>query len=143
MKKIDIKQEGMKIPKIVYDVYAKLTNSNLIKLNLSICLNRKIALIMPVKVKDNIDILNSSSGYYNDICYTTTSESGTDISLKDRKNEYKAKAVCQDYCTLSDYNYTSQKANCSCEIKQAPISFADIKINITKLLDNIKNIKCC
>ena len=30
--------------------------------------------------------LNPKSSYYNDICDTTTSEKGTDISLSDRKN---------------------------------------------------------
>ena len=32
MKKIDIIQDGMKIPKIEYDVYCKLNDTNLIKL---------------------------------------------------------------------------------------------------------------
>ena len=41
MKQIEVNQEGMKIPKIEYDVYAKLNGKNLIKL---------------------------SSQYYNDVC---------------------------------------------------------------------------
>ena len=36
MKKLDIIQEGLKIPKVEYDVYCKLNGTNLIKLNLSI-----------------------------------------------------------------------------------------------------------
>ena len=140
MKKLDIKQEGMKIQKIDYDIQSKLKGSKLIKLNLTICQNSKIYLTMPIRVKDGIDILNSSSGYYNSICYTTTSESGTDISLKDRKNEYIKKTVCQDNCELSNYNYTTQKANCSCNVKQVQTSFDDFNINTTKLLNNIKNI---
>ena len=75
------------------------------------------------------------------ICYTTTSESGTDISLKDRKNEYIKKAVCQEDCDLSNYNYNTEIANCSCNVKQASFSFADININTTKLLNNFKNAK--
>ena len=35
MKKIDIKQEYMKIPKIEYDVYSQLNSSNLTNLNIS------------------------------------------------------------------------------------------------------------
>ena len=42
MKKLDIFQDGYKIPKIFYEVYNKLNNSNLIKLNLSICSNKII-----------------------------------------------------------------------------------------------------
>ena len=67
MKKVDILQESMRIPKIEYDIYCKLYQSKLIKLNLTICQNSKVSIIIPIKVNDNIDILNSSSGYYNDI----------------------------------------------------------------------------
>ena len=68
MKKYDIKQEGMKIPKVEYDVYRKINGSILQKLNLSICQDTKISLSVPVILTENLDILNSSSGYYNDIC---------------------------------------------------------------------------
>ena len=78
-------------------------------------------------------ILNSSSGYYNDICYTTISESGTDIALKNRKNEYINKTVCQDDCEFSGYDYSKQKAKYSCNVKESSLSFDAIKINKTKL----------
>ena len=102
MKKLEVIQKGMKIPKVEYDIYCKLLGSNLIKLNLSVCKNSKISLVVPVEITDNLDKLNSNSEYYNDLCYTTTSESGTDIILKDRKNEYINKTVCQDDCEFSD-----------------------------------------
>ena len=142
MKKIDVKQEGMKIPKIEYDVYSKLNGSKLIKLNLSVCENDKISISIPVSLSENIDILNSSSSYYNNICYKATSESGTDISLKDRKNEFvnNNKTLCQEDCDLIAYNYTTSKAICSCEVKESSSTFADMNINKTKLLDNIKDI---
>ena len=70
IKKIDIYQEGMKTLKVEYDVYAKLFGANLIKLNLTICENNKISILIPIIIKDNLDKLNASSGYYNDICYT-------------------------------------------------------------------------
>ena len=47
MKKIDITQEKMRIPKIEYDIYSKLNGSNLIKLNISICKNNNIILSIP------------------------------------------------------------------------------------------------
>ena len=37
MKKIDVTQEGLKIPKVEFDIYCKLNGSNLIKLNKTIC----------------------------------------------------------------------------------------------------------
>ena len=88
MKKIDIIQDGMKAKKIEYNVYSKLSGNNLVKLNLSVCENSKISINIPYEINGNIDKYNTSSGYFNDICYTSTSNDGTDISLNDRKNEY-------------------------------------------------------
>ena len=143
LKIIEKKQEGMRIPKIEYDIYSKLSGGNLKTLNLTSCQNDKIFTSVPVKINKNLDLdkLNSSSDYYNDICYTATSESGTDISNKDRKNEYSNLAVCQDDCDFIDYNYVTEKAKCSCKVKQSSTSFKDININKQKLLDNFKNIK--
>ena len=100
MRKIDVKEEGMMIPKIEFDVYYKLNGTNLVEMNLSYCSNTKIDISIPVKINDNIDKYNSSSGYYNDICYTATSDDGTDITLKDRKDEFinNNRTVCQENC---------------------------------------------
>ena len=142
MKIIEVSQEGMKIPKIEYDVYSKLSGNKLEKLNLSICEESKIFLSVPVEIKEeSFDEYNSSSGYYNDICYTTTSDSGTDISLKDRKNEYSNKALCQDDCDLINYDHITKEANCSCDVKQSSFSFALMKIDKEKLLKNFGDIK--
>ena len=141
MKKIDIVQEGMKIPKIEYDVYSKLSGNKLEKLNLSICSKTKISISIPIEIKGSLDKYNSSSGYYNDICYTTTSESGTDISLKDRKNEYSNKALCQEECDLSSYDYNINQAKCSCKAKSSSFSFADMNIDRSKLYESFTNIK--
>ena len=93
LKIIEILQEGMKIPKVEYDIYNRLSGLNLEKLNKSICENSKISLYISIVTNGNPDKLDSNSGYYNDICYTSTSENGTDISLKDRKNEYNNNEV--------------------------------------------------
>ena len=84
MKKYDIIQEGMKALKVEYDVYCKLFGTNLIKLNLTICEKSKILISIPCVITEDLDTFNISNGYYNDICNTTTTEDGTDISLKDR-----------------------------------------------------------
>ena len=70
IKILEIKQEGMLIPKIEYDFYKKLNRERLIKLNLNLFQNNKIYLIIPYKNIDNLDKLNTSSSYYNDFCYT-------------------------------------------------------------------------
>ena len=124
-----------------YDVFGKLNRKNLTKLCLDSCKNNKISLLMPVPNVDNIDKLNSESGYYNDLCYTATSESGPDIPLDERKKEYIVNAVCQDGCEFSDYDYNTKKAKCSCDAKESAASFKDMKIDKKKLLDNFKNIK--
>ena len=60
MKKIEVVQEGMKIPKIEYDVYCKLFGINVIKLNLTACENSKISILIPIEITESFDILNSS-----------------------------------------------------------------------------------
>ena len=143
IKKLEIIQEGMKIPKIEYSVYYNLNETKLEKLNIAICKDTSISLILPLEINENLDELNKSSGYYNDICYPATSESGTDILLKDRKKEFieKNKTVCQDDCVFSGYNYTTKKVNCFCEVNEMPLSFLYMKINKTKLYQNIFDIK--
>ena len=143
IKKIDIIQEGMNTLKVEYNVYAKLFGKNLINLNLTICEKSKITISIPIILNENIDKYNSSSGYYNDICYTTTSEDGTDILLKDRQTEFcdKNKIVCQENCDFTEYNYDTLVAKCSCEVKEPVKSFADMNINKAKILENFKDIK--
>ena len=88
-------------------------------------------------------LFNIISGYYNDICYVTTSEDGTDISLKDRQKNFIAqdKIVCQEDCEFIKYNNEKFRAECSCNVKETPSSIADMNIDKTKLLDNFINIK--
>ena len=137
MKIIEMMQEKMKIPKVVFDIYSKSFGNNLTKLNLSICENNNIFISVPVEIdeNENIDILNSNSKYYNDICYKSTSNSGTDILLNDRKKEYIEgnKTVCQEDCSFYNYSYDIKKVNCSCIIKQSLLNYEYMNINRTKL----------
>ena len=83
--KRDVIQEGYQIPLIVYEVYFP-SFGDQFKLDLSVCKDIKIDTSIPIKLSVNdLDKANSSSNYYNDICYTYTSEDGTDVSLLDRK----------------------------------------------------------
>ena len=43
---------------------------------------------LSMDINENIDKLNMNSKYFHDICYISTSDSGTDITLKDRGDEY-------------------------------------------------------
>ena len=139
-------EEGMRIPKIEYEVYYPLYSSNnLTKLNLSSCKDTKIEISIAVKINDTLDKHNSSSGYYNNICYKTTSESGTDISLKDRRNEFVENnmTLCEENCELIDYNYEKGKAKCSCDVKLSIPENYDFKFDkkdFFKSFIDIKNI---
>ena len=145
MKKIDIAQEGLKTKKVEYDVYIKSSENNLTKLDLTICGNTKIIIYIPIEINDNIDIdkLNTTSGYFNDICYASTTDDGTDISLNDRKHEFIEgdNIICQEDCDFIEYNYTNKKAKCNCYAKESSFSFADMKIDRNKLFQNFKDIK--
>ena len=143
MKKYDVFQEGYSFPKVEFDIYSKLSETNLTKLNLTVCKNSKIKISIPIKLSENIDKLNPKSDYYNDICYTSTSEYGTDITLKDRKNDFldKNKTLCQDDCEFLNYDNEKNKVECSCNVKESSSSIADIKINKAELLKNFKDIK--
>ena len=151
IEKIDIFNEENETPKVKYDVYCKLFGTNLIKLNLTVCTNTKILISIPINISefpdnlDNLDIYNSNSGYYNDICYTTTSEDGTDIILGDRQSNYidKGKQICQEDCIFTKYDYTISQAICSCDVKESSSSVKDL-MTIDKMkiaLKNFKNIK--
>ena len=147
----------MKIPKVEYEVYHLNETKNLNQLDLSACKDVKIEISIPVEINDNIDKYNSSSGYYNDLCYTLTSQYGTDICLKDRRSEFidNNMTLCEENCKMIDYNYETEKVKCSCDIKiDLPVigafkfnkdlllkSFTDINnlinLNVLKCMKNI------
>ena len=141
---INIIERGMKITKIEYEAYFKINQTKLCKLDLSYCKNSILIIYNPVNISENIDKLNSSNRYYNYICYTSTSDYGTDIILDDRKKEFidKNKAVCQEECVFSEYDYDTKRAKCSCKVKEiSSLSSLYMNINKTKLYENFKLIK--
>ena len=139
---LEVEQEGMKINKVEYEVFNIINEKELIKLNLSLCKDTKIETSISVEIEGNIDKYNSSSGYYNDFCYILTSESGTDISLSDRRKEFidNNLTLCEENCDLIDYDYIYKKAKCSCEIKIHLPLLEDIKFDKEKLKNNFKDI---
>jgi len=148
--KMDIYKEGSSIPTIEYEVYDPNTKN---QLNLSICNDTKIQILIPVTIEEkNINKFNSSDDYYNDICYTYTTENGTDIILSDRKNEFinNNMSVCETNCEYEGYEIDSKKAKCKCEVKIKIPLMSEIAINKNLLIDkldiknslNIKILKC-
>ena len=141
--KIDIKEEGMRIPKIEYEVYYPLNESTSTKLDLDVCENITIDISIPVDINESdLDMYNSSSNFYNDICYIYTSEKGVDVTLNDRKNEFinNNMTLCEEGCYLKDYNFSTGKASCSCQVKTEFTPILEVKFNKTKLYNNFKDI---
>ena len=136
-------EEGMKIPKIEYEIYYPFDGYNLKKLNLTSCKNSKIEISIKVSINGSIDKYNPKSDYYNDICSKTTSEDGTDITLKDRKNEFieNNMSLCEENCELIEYNTKKEKAKCSCDIKLDIIEKNDIKFNKEDFIKSFIDIK--
>ena len=137
-------EPGMNIPKIEYEVYYPLNNSdNLDKLDLSICKDTKIEISIRVQINDTLDKYNASSDYYNDICSTTTSSDGTDITLKDRRNDFvnNNMSLCEENCDLIDYIIDDEKAKCSCDVKLSLAPLDNIKFDKKEFFKNFIDIK--
>ena len=141
--KIDIKEKEMNIPKIEYEVYYTFNNNSLTQLNLSHCKDIPIDLLIPVPLNSDLEKHNKSSKYYNNICSKATSKNGTDINLNDRRKEFvdNNMTLCEEDCNLVDYNYTNEKAKCSCLVKISIPLFEQIKFNKTKLLKSFTDVK--
>ena len=111
--KIDLIIE--QIHKVEYEVYYPFIPNNVTQLNLSVCKGMKIDISIPFNIPEGqIDKYNKSSKLYNSICYTSTSEDGTDEPYKDRQNNYKKNnnlKVCEEDCDFNDYDiiYYSMK----------------------------------
>ena len=69
----------------------------------------------------NIDIENIDDPFYNDICVLFTTDVDTDMTLKDRAEEYYvSKSLCEDNCNLIrvfDKELKILKSLCNCNIK--------------------------
>ena len=141
--KIDVPQIGTKVVKMEYEMYYPLHGKNLEKLNLSVCKNIKVDIFIPLELNENLIKLNSSSDYYNDICFALTSENGADITLKDRQKKFveENKTICEENCQFTEYDYNAKKAVCSCQVKVKLPVLPEIKFDKNKLYESFTDIK--
>ena len=141
--KIDYLMEGLNIPIIRYKVFNPNTKD---ELDLNLCNNEKIIYNIPVSVSINEDELykyNPDSEYYNNLCFPYNTSNNIDKTLYDRKDEYNINnlSLCENNCDFRDYNSTTKKVLCQCNIEsKSNLQFEDI-INTKKLLNNFINIK--
>ena len=136
-------KKDMKKPRLEYEVYYPSNENRLYKLDLNICDTTSIIISNPLKLNGkNIDKYNSSSDYYKDICYTYTTENGTDIILNDRKEEYINNDLnpCEENCNFSNYDYENNVTICSCKVKKELKKISEININKTILYESFIDI---
>ena len=139
--KIDLYNQGLSVPIIEYEIYNLKTKE---LLDLNICKDIKIDISIPVSInEDDLYKYNSSSDYYNDLCFTHTSEKGTDISLNDRKKEFVNNnlSLCEANCDYSGYDNYTKKSLCECPIKIKLPLISEIVINKDDLLNNFFDVK--
>ena len=138
---MEIYEKGLLIPIIEYEVYNIKTKE---KLDLSVCNYINIDINIPVIIdENNLFKYNSSSDYYNDICYSYTTKNNTDIILKDRRNEFidNNLSLCENNCNYKGYDNNTKKVLCECFIKIKFPLISEIVINKDRLLNNFKDIK--
>jgi hypothetical protein len=141
------------IPLVKYEIFHPITK-NLINLNL--CNFIKVNISYKASLdEDNIFKYDPLDEFYNDICFPYTSESGTDMTLYDRKNEFNNNnlSLCSKECEFKEYNSSTKKVICECEIKddysslEAFIDSVDKEELFYKFIDikktiNIFVVKC-
>ena len=136
--KVDHEVPGFKIPIIEYVL---LTQDGRINIDLNICKDIPVNYLIPVNIStDKLYLYDPNNEFYNDLCNQHTSESGTDMTLFDRKNDYNIQnmSLCESGCEYEGYNATTKKTKCSCPIKTQR-NFFDIDQD--KLLNKFKNYK--
>ena len=158
---MDINRKDQLTNQVEYQIFF----SNGTEINLSLCKDLKINLILNVNIssindlnkakeifdKNGYDIFNYNDSFYNDICSPYTSENKTDLTLNDRKKLiYENYSFCEENCTFIGYNYEENTVNCSCNVKEE-VSEDYSKFNINQFSkkvfsvfsdSNIKVIKC-
>ena len=135
--KLDIFEEGLLIPIIEYEVYNSETKE---KLNLTYCKDIKIVINIPVSIDEkNLFKYNLSSDYYNNICFTYSTNKKTDIILIDRKNEFIKYnySLCEKNCNYILYNITTKNVECDCFVKQN--FYYKEKMDIKDILSNLND----
>ena len=138
--KIDEYEEGLLTPIIEYEVYSSKTKK---QLNLTICKDLKINVLLPASINEDEEYKHDSSDeYYNDICNVYTTDTGTDMTLDDRRKEFVNNnlSLCESNCEYKGYDSKIQKAECECEIKINIFSITEITINKDKLYKSFTNI---
>ena len=114
------------------------------QLNMDSCNNLTIKYDVPVDINESeLYKYDPNSDFYNDICNQYTSDTGTDMSNYDRKNEFNDKnmALCENNCEFIEYKKEIKKVVCDCKIKNSFNNFDKLeKDELIKKISNYKNV---
>ena len=136
MLKLDNFQNDSLIPIIVYEVYHPITKE---LLNLSLCINNSnIKISNPVTIDESsLFKYDPNDEFYKSNCVPYTTESGTDIIVKDRQKEFGEKnlSLCENNCEYMGYNSDDKQSYCYCKIKNEMETLTQINNN-PNLLSN-------
>ena len=113
-------------------------------MDLNYCNNVSVIHQIPVSINENeLFQYNPNSSYHNDRCHLHTTNSKTDITLYNRRNEYNDNniSLCENNCTYKSYDSSTKKVDCEYIIKLKTPFFKDIYIDKNQLLDKFINIK--
>ena len=150
--------------KVSNEISFALYFSNLTQIDISYCNNTKIKITSSVNTSlinnfdkaksiydsNGYDIFNINDAFYTDDCSSYTSENGTDLTLKDRRNIYFEEInFCDDGCIYESYNFELNVVNCICENITNSNNHTSFSLNtfFKKFINvfkesNIKLVKC-
>ena len=150
--KLEYDIEEINIPIIEYQLFTKDGS----RLNLSYCNEIQELISIPVVIDEDKEFIhNPKSDFYQDKCFTYTSEHDTDLTIYDRKNDFNEKflSLCEINCEYQGYNDINKSVTCECRTKTDFPNFAtkkdiDLKdilyhfIDVKKLFHNLYVISC-
>ena len=134
--KVDYNTSDTLIPLVGYEIYHPINKS---KLDLSYC-NNSIILKVPASVDENKIFINDpNSDFYNDNCFSYTTDNGTDIIISDRKQEFVDNnlSLCENNCSYMTYDLDNKQSSCFCFIKNDIELISEMVSNPNKLSNNI------
>ena len=137
--KIDFYPPDTLIPIVGYEIYHPINKT---RLDLTYCKDILIKLNIPASIdENNLFKYEPESGFYNDNCFSYTTEDGTDIILNDRKKEFNDNnlSLCEINCEYNGYNIDSKQSSCECVIKNKMDYISDI-IDDPNKLSNVFDI---
>ena len=92
--------------------------------------------------ENNLYKYDPSNNYYNDICFSSTTEDNTDIILLDRKKEFNNNnlSLCESNCIYKGYNSQTKSSSCDCDIKTELSFFSEIINNKFEIIEKFNEI---